>query len=201
MSQALKQLWKHSSSLIIVGKNVESTKLKKFNYKVCDLNLYSVMKFSSFFQNTLRMNVKMFWFVLYNWKVLVLEREKKGSYPGALVFPGGVTENADHAKDWLNLYRKFGIDDSKFQSITKTCPNRSFIFQCDEGNSISRWVCENSCMSDCACESDGKWNPQTANLFSLNVMSFSLHYWQWYFITNNSYTWNIWRARHINLQK
>lgn len=34
MSQTLKQLWKHSSSLIILSKNPTSTKINNFNYKV-----------------------------------------------------------------------------------------------------------------------------------------------------------------------
>lgn len=34
MSQSLKQLWKHSSSLIILGKSAEATKINNFNYKV-----------------------------------------------------------------------------------------------------------------------------------------------------------------------
>lgn len=69
--------------------------------------------------------------------MFVLERPPQGSYPGAIVFPGGVTEQADQVEDWLKFYRKFGIDDSKFKSITKTCPNRSFIFKPDN-DSINR---------------------------------------------------------------
>lgn len=71
-------------------------------------------------------------------KVLVLERPSKASYPGAIVFPGGVAEQVDEVEDWLKFYRQFGVDDSKFKSIHKTCSNRSFIFNNDNGNSISR---------------------------------------------------------------
>lgn len=71
-------------------------------------------------------------------KVLVLKRPSNGSYPGAIVFPGGVVESADQTKDWLEFYRKFGVDDSKFKSINKTTPNRSFIFQCDNKDTLNR---------------------------------------------------------------
>lgn len=71
--------------------------------------------------------------------MLVLKRPSNGSYPGAIVFPGGVTEpQADGTNDWLELYRKFGVDESKFKSVIKTTPNRSFIFQCDNKDLIHR---------------------------------------------------------------
>lgn len=73
-------------------------------------------------------------------KVLVLERPSKATYPGALVFPGGAAEQIDQAEDWLKFFRKFGIDDSKFKSIIKTCSKRSFIFNHDSSDSISRWA-------------------------------------------------------------
>lgn len=72
--------------------------------------------------------------------MLVLERPSKASYPGALVFPGGVAEQSDQVEDWLNFYRTFGIDDTKFKSIIKTGSNRSFIFNQDTNNGISRLV-------------------------------------------------------------
>lgn len=68
----------------------------------------------------------------------MLKRPSNGSYPGASVFPGGATEPADEAKDWVEFYRKFGVDESKFKSIIKTTPNRSFIFKCDDGNALNR---------------------------------------------------------------
>lgn len=133
MSQSLKQLWKHSSSLIILGKSAEATKLSNnFNYKVSDTHnrLQNVISLSVFFLFRINLNN----FV----KVLVLERPSKASYPGALVFPGGVAEQSDQAEDWLKFYRKFGIDDTKFKSIIKTCSKRSFIFNHDSSDSISR---------------------------------------------------------------
>lgn len=71
-------------------------------------------------------------------KVFVLERPAKGSYPGAIVFPGGVTEKVDGIDDWLKFYHKFGVDESKFKSIIKTCPNRSFIFKPESSDYINR---------------------------------------------------------------
>lgn len=56
------------------------------------------------------------------------------------MFPGGVAEQSDQVEDWLNFYRKFGIDDTKFKSIIKTCSNRSFIFNHDTKNGINRLV-------------------------------------------------------------
>lgn len=69
-------------------------------------------------------NVKCFIF-----QVLTLERPSKSSYPGAIVFPGGVCEEVDQVEDWLKFFKKFGVDDAKFKSITKSCTNRSFIFK------------------------------------------------------------------------
>lgn len=71
-------------------------------------------------------------------QVLVLERPSSASYSGAIVFPGGVVEQADQTDDWLKFYRKFGIDEANFKSITKTCPNRSFIFKPDSSDGICR---------------------------------------------------------------
>lgn len=72
-------------------------------------------------------------------QVLVLERPSKASYSGAIVFPGGMTEQVDEVEDWIKFYRQFGVDDTKFKSIQKSCPNRSFIFNNGNSNSISRW--------------------------------------------------------------
>lgn len=74
----------------------------------------------------------------FSLKVLVLKRPSNGSYPGAIVFPGGTTEQSDETKDWLEFYRKFGVDESKFKSVTKSTPNRSFIFQCDNNDVLNR---------------------------------------------------------------
>lgn len=68
----------------------------------------------------------------------MLQRPSKGSYPGAIVFPGGASEAVDHADDWLKFYHKFGIDESKFKSIIPTCTNRSFIFNQNSSDSISK---------------------------------------------------------------
>lgn len=132
MSQPLKQLWKHSSSLIILGKNAEAIKPNRFNYKVREFTWISAKQINSVQITSVN------W--LFFFKVFVMERPAKGSYPGAIVFPGGVTEQADQVDDWLKFYRKFGIDDSKFKSIKKTCPNRSFIFKTDNSDCINRWV-------------------------------------------------------------
>ncbi|XP_031623758.1 nucleoside diphosphate-linked moiety X motif 19-like [Contarinia nasturtii] len=149
MSQSLKQLWKHSSSLIILGKNAEAAKINNFNYKV-----------------------------------LVLERPSKASYPGAFTFPGGVTENSDQVEDWLKFYRKFGIDDSKFKSIIKTCSNRSFIFNHDGGNTISRDISLRITAIRETFEELGvllcknKEQLKDSNLFSNLKNNFDVDFWQ-----------------------
>lgn len=73
-----------------------------------------------------------------SFKVLVLKRPSNGSYPGANVFPGGTTEQADETKDWLEFYRNFGVNDSKLESVIKMTSNRSFIFKCDNNDILHR---------------------------------------------------------------
>lgn len=41
-------------------------------------------------------------------------------------------------EDWLKFFRKFDIDDARFKSITKTCANRSFIFN-QSPNAINKY--------------------------------------------------------------
>lgn len=63
-------------------------------------------------------------------KVLVLKRSSKSSFmPNSIVFPGGVAEQSDETKDWINFYKSLGIGDNKFKELSSVQGNRSFIFQ------------------------------------------------------------------------
>lgn len=69
-----------------------------------------------------------------------MQRPSKTSYPDGVVFPGGVTERADHVDDWIRFYQKLGIDNTKLNSLTKNYTKRSFIFQPDGDAAVSKWV-------------------------------------------------------------
>lgn len=68
----------------------------------------------------------------------MLQRPSRGSYPDAVVFPGGVTETVDEINDWLRFYQKFGVDDSKLKSLIPNCTKRPFIFDQSVKDNISR---------------------------------------------------------------
>lgn len=121
----MKRLWKESASLIILARHSANI----LSWNPCN---YTVR--SAFSEAVFRSQI----FNLYS-QVLTLQRPPVSSYPEAVCFPGGVTENADHVDDWIKFYKKSGVNESDLVSLTKKKPNgRPFIFQPDANTAISR---------------------------------------------------------------
>lgn len=54
----------------------------------------------------------------FNYKVLTIQRMKTMKFmPNLHTFPGGVLEQTDCSKDWLNLYESFGYNKHYFKKL------------------------------------------------------------------------------------
>lgn len=81
MSQALKQLWKHSSTLIILSKNPTSTKINNFNYKVSSMPFIENGQQNKLFDSLF---IDSYWFLSHSrywfWNVLQTDRIREQLY-------------------------------------------------------------------------------------------------------------------------
>lgn len=74
----------------------------------------------------------------FNYDVLVQKRSTGSKFmANAIVFPGGVIEKADGRRNWLDLYRKLGVDLPRLEAL-KSTNSTDFIYQKNPEEELER---------------------------------------------------------------
>lgn len=148
MTTPLRNLWRKSSSLIILGRNRGATIDNGFDYKVnvirkirssvhCPIpfNLILMLRGHLIYSTVYCLPCRcIHCYVMFNgfvlkkqkrflFQVLLLKRPTKLSFPGGTVFPGGIQEKSDESDEWLTHIKNSGIEDCHLKRLINSDQN------------------------------------------------------------------------------